>query len=82
VSIAKKELERLAKALADSRPPMAEEEGTSLSAVERKTILKAKDEQWVATVHAICDVLEELNPRFDRDIFTTYVQTEGYTSRR
>lgn len=81
MSIAKKEMERLAKALAKSRPPEAEG-GSSLAQVERTTALKAMDEQWVKTVEAICDALEELNPRFDRDIFTTYVQTGGYTSRR
>lgn len=79
MSIAKKELERLAKALADSRPP------NTITVAEMQKLgspLKAMDDQWVKTVYAICDALEELNPRFDRDIFTTYVQTGGYTSRR
>lgn len=81
MSIAKKEMEILAQALAKSRPPEAEG-GTSLAQVDRVIALKAKDEQWVATVDAICDALEQINPRFDRDIFTTFVQTGGYTSRR
>lgn len=78
MAIAKKEMEILAKALATSRPPLEAERPQSFS----KELLKAQDEQWVKTVDAICDALEEINPRFDRDIFTTFIETGGYTSRR
>lgn len=66
--LTKKHFEIIATALAKARPP--EEPGS-------REILKAKDEQWANTITHVCDALAEINPRFDKDRFTDWINDQG-----
>ena len=71
MAMTKKDFEALATALGKARPP-DDSRTPGMDQFERD-LLKAKDTQWVDTVTHVCDALQEINPRFDRDRFTDWI---------
>lgn len=78
--LTKQHLELIARALKDARPP--DHFSQSGLPEDKRMELRAMDEQWVRTVETFCRVCEQDNRSFNRDKFTTYIQTGGYERKK
>lgn len=70
--LTKKHFEVIATALAKARPPELnppDEAG--------RLIAKAQDTQWQVDVKHVCQALKEINPRFNEDRFTDWINDMG-----
>jgi len=77
--LTKRELEVIARALREARPP--DHFSVNGLAEDKRMELRAMDEQWIRTVETCCNHFERDNPRFDRDKFTDFVQTGRYQKK-
>ena len=72
-TFSKKHYELVAKAIAKSRPPEAQE----TQFMEDKLSMQAKDAQWKKDVETLAEAFADDNPSFNEDRFTTAVMDMG-----
>lgn len=68
----KKHFEVIATALAKARPPEL-----NPSDKAGRLIAKARDIQWQIDIKHVCRALKGINPRFDEDRFTDWINDMG-----
>ena len=71
--LTKKHFEIMARTMQAAKPEIVPIAGRS------PDYMRGRDDQWRVQCHALCDALEKINPKFNRETFLTYVETSNYT---